>query len=216
MNLIFFFLDDIKDPIDIPYTLDDLKSHGYVLIDGVLHDPNFNEEDYMYYNDSAFMKTKPSEIPKPRQDAGYKCLVCNIALFRLKEVITHVLTLHCSKGDYQCTLCNTQLLTCGSVKKHIKNYHFGFNPFTCPMCKKSIQQKSHLKTHIEKQHGGKKSLFKKALANHQKLKAQMFPKKVTSMPRRTSTTTNTYVKKDESLTCPLCHKVSLIEYKNLE
>ena len=132
-------------------------------------------------------------IPKPRQDAGYKCLVCNIALFQLKEVIAHVLTLHCSKGDFQCTLCNTQLLTQGSVKKHIKNHHFGFIPFTCPICKKQIQQKSHLKTHIEKQHNSKKRLLKKALANHKKLKP-----------------------KDESLTCPLCQKVSLIEYKNLE
>ena len=131
-----------------------------------------------------------------RQDAGFKCLVCNIALFRLKEVMNHVLSLHCSKGNYQCTLCNTQLHTCGSVKKHIKNVHFGFNPFTCPMCKKSIQQKSHLKTHIEKQHGGKKSLFKKALANHQKLKSQM-------------TNNKKVMTKDDSLTCPLCHKVYL-------
>ena len=138
-------------------------------------------------------ETKPCEISKPRQDAGYKCLVCNIALFHFKEVITHVLTLHCSKGDYQCTLCNTQLLTRGSVKKHIKNHHFGFIPFTCPICKKQIQQKSHLKTHIEKQHRSKKRLLKKALANHKKLKP-----------------------KDESLTCPLCHKVSLIEYRYLE
>ena len=202
---------DINDPLDIPYTLDDLKSKGYVLIDGVLHDPNFNEDDYYHYYDSAFTKTKPSDGIIKRQDAGYKCLVCNIALFRLKEVITHVMTLHCSKGDYQCTLCNMQLQTAGSVKKHIKNIHFGFNPYTCPMCKKSIQQKSHLKTHIEKQHGGKKSLFKKALANHQKMKAQIAaassfngPKKGLSKSKPPSGGI-----KDESLTCPLCHKVYL-------
>ena len=197
--------------------MDDLKSKGYVLIDGVLHDPNFNEDDYYHYYDSAFTKTKPSDgVVKPRQDAGYKCLVCNIALFRLKEVITHVLSLHCSKGDYQCTLCNTQLLTAGAVKKHIKNIHFGFNPYTCPMCKKSIQQKSHLKTHIEKQHGGKKSLFKKALANHQKMKAQIAA--ATSSfngPKKGLTKSGSGKQplgggvKDESLTCPLCHKVYL-------
>ena len=96
-------------------------------------------------------------------------MVCNITLFKLKEVIDHVLKLHCSKEDkYLCTFCNTsQLLTVKKVKTHIKKDHFGFKPFQCPACQIMILQKSHLKVHIEKQHPDDQiGLMKKALANH--------------------------------------------------
>jgi len=172
--------DDIREPIDFPFTLDEIKAEGYALIDGILQDPNQIIEP-LIESDS-----KPSFADD--NNDGYKCLVCNIALFRLKEVIGHVLTVHCSKGDYMCTLCNTQLLTVGAVKKHIKNDHFGFTPFQCPACKKMIQQKNHLKAHIEKQHPGKKGLLKKALANHNKAKNAK------------------NVNPDDELTCQLCYK----------
>ena len=96
-------------------------------------------------------------------------MVCNITLFKLKEVIDHVLKLHCSEeGKYLCTFCNTsQLLTVKKVKTHIKKDHFGFRPFQCPACQIMILQKSHLKVHIEKQHPDDQiGLMKKALSNH--------------------------------------------------
>lgn len=160
------------------------------MCDGILQDPNQIIEplDANSFCEDP-LKMDPGINSTFNQKDGYKCLVCNIALFRLKDVIGHILTLHCSKGDYNCTLCNTELLTVGSVKKHIKNVHFGFKPFQCPVCKKQIQQKSHLKTHIDKQHGGKKGILKKALLNHSK----QMKKKVSN----------------SDLTCPLCHKVYL-------
>merc|ERR1719414_2061901 len=174
--------------LDIPYTLDELQAdHGYFVENGILQDPNDLIEP-MY---------PPKKIPK-YEDDGYKCLVCNIALFRLKEVINHVLTVHCSKGEYLCTLCNTELLTCGAVKKHIKNVHFGFKPFQCPACKKSIQQKSHLKIHIDKQHGGKKGLLKKALNQH------------LNKASKVSTSSSSSAKND-NIQCHLCHKNFLSE-----
>ncbi len=70
--------DDIQDPIDIPFTLDDLKAEGYVLIDGVLQDPNNIIEPM----ESAWLpQTKKSSFSSGN-DVGHKCLVCNIALFR--------------------------------------------------------------------------------------------------------------------------------------
>ena len=132
---------------------------------------------------------------------GYKCLVCNIALFRLKEVLHHILTLHCNKNDYHCTLCNTQFQNVGSLKKHIKNLHFGLKPFNCPACKKAIQHKTHLKAHIEKQHPGKKGLFKKALGNHAR-RARMEALKRAEMPEKER-------REAEEVTCQLCYKVYL-------
>lgn len=189
-----------KDPIEVPFTLDDIKSEGYVLIDGILQDPNNLIEPMDTFNQSSCIKT--STFNASNND-GYKCLVCNIALFRLKEVIGHILALHCSKGDYNCTLCNTELLTIGSVKKHIKNVHFGFKPFQCPACNKMIQQKSHLKTHIDKQHGGKKGLLRKALENHAKVLKKAKKKPAGSLVSNMKPSVN------DDLTCPLCFKVYL-------
>ena len=173
--------------LDIPYTLDELQAdHGYFVENGILQDPNDLIEPIY----------PPKKIPK-YEDDGYKCLVCNIALFRLKEVINHVLTVHCSKGEYLCTLCNTELLTCGAVKKHIKNVHFGFKPFQCPACKKSIQQKSHLKIHIDKQHGGKKGLLKKALNQH--------------LNKASKVSSSSASAKNDNIQCHLCHKNFLSE-----
>ncbi len=185
--------DDVSNhTLDIPYTLDELQSdHGYIVENGILQDPNDLVE--------PIYSVLPKKIPK-YEDDGYKCLVCNIALFRLKEVINHVLTVHCSKGEYLCTLCNTELLTCGAVKKHIKNVHFGFKPFQCPACKKSIQQKSHLKIHIDKQHGGKKGLLKKALSQHNTLNN-----------KATSTRPNVSSANKDDIQCHLCHKNFLSE-----
>ena len=149
----------------------------------------------MISHDSAFKKPKLSEISQ--NDSGYKCIVCNIALFGLKEVIAHVLTLHCSKGEYCCTLCNTELNSSISVKRHIKSVHFECNvAFTCSMCKKAFQTKNRLKIHIKKHHGGKKSLLK---SNFKK-----------SMTQPTSSNS---IAIDESLTCHICHKVSYFPLK---
>ena len=137
-----------SEPLDLPYTLNELQSdHGFFTDQGILQDPNDLIEP-------IYTSKKSFEV-----NDGYKCLVCNIALFRLKEVINHMLTLHCSEGDNLCTLCNLQLPSIGAVKKHVKNVHFGFKPYQCPACKKSIQQKSHLKIHIDKQHNGRKGKF---------------------------------------------------------
>ena len=75
--------------------MDEIKAEGYALIDGILQDPNQIIEP-LIESDS-----KPSFADD--NNDGYKCLVCNIALFRLKEVIGHVLTVHCSKGiNFDC------------------------------------------------------------------------------------------------------------------
>ena len=96
--------DDIKEPIDFPFTLDELKAEGYTLIGDILQDPNHIIEPLICED------SKPS-FNEANGD-GYKCLVCNIALFRLKEVIGHILTLHCSKGNIFLACC----LLAGQVK----------------------------------------------------------------------------------------------------
>ena len=92
--------DDIKEPIDFPFTLDELKAEGYTLIGDILQDPNHIIEPLICED------SKPS-FNEANGD-GYKCLVCNIALFRLKEVIGHILTLHCSKGTFFVIFCRLQ------------------------------------------------------------------------------------------------------------
>ena len=185
------------DPLDLnPGPAVDVKQE-------IIYSENINFQSYVdaSKDDKILWNLSNEVINNPiQEDDGFMCLVCDVELFHLKEVINHVLTLHCSKGYFQCTLCNTQLDTRGMVKKHIKNVHFGIKPFTCPLCKKSIQQKSHLKTHILKQHPGKKSLLKKAVTNHKKVEAQMTNNKIVK---------SSIIVNDDSLTCPICHKVYL-------
>jgi uncharacterized C2H2 Zn-finger protein len=143
--------------------------------------------------------------------------VCKIALFGLKEVINHIVTLHCSKNNYSCTLCHLDLTTGASVKKHVKNVHFGFKSFECPVCKKVIQQKSHLKKHIEKQHGGRKGLLKKALkSSGRQTKLNRVLKGISNSAvgqnksKLAALNNSKLVKYNKNdLTCPLCHKVYL-------
>ena len=40
IKVTFIISDDIREPIDFPFTLDEIKAEGYALIDGILQDPN--------------------------------------------------------------------------------------------------------------------------------------------------------------------------------
>ena len=91
IEIFFIISDDIREPIDFPFTLDEIKAEGYSLIDGILQDPNQIIEPLIESDSKTSFGDENND--------GYKCLVCNIALFRLKEVIGHVLTVHCSKGN---------------------------------------------------------------------------------------------------------------------
>ena len=176
----------------------DLNSGPIKVKQEIIYSENINLQSYVDASkDDKIHWNLSNEVTNPiQEDDGFMCLVCDIELFDLKEVINHVLDLHCSKEYYQCTLCNTQLDTSGKVKKHIKNVHFGIKPYTCPLCKKSIQQKSHLKVHISKQHPGKKSLLKKAVTSYKKAQINNKEKVIKSS-----------IVSDDSIKCPLCPKV---------
>lgn len=155
----FSFKDHDPDvPIDVSFSLEDIKQEGLVLLDGIIQDVN-GEDEVLDLIDPLDVMDEAEHSEAAGGEEEHVCRVCNVSMLGLAEVLSHLTSVHCGK-QCLCTLCDSVLSTLSSLKKHVRNVHFRMEAFECPVCKKAIHQRSQLRKHIEKVHGGKKGLKK--------------------------------------------------------